>query len=217
MVSYQLPRKVGIPSDSSRSRTQRVATIELDAAFSHVARPIVDPTVYLRAKARNTSSYRLIEGPARLFVGDDSVGEAVLPDIIPGVEVSFWLGGDPRIESKRVLVSQSTKEEGVFGKSSVTTWNWRIDLTSAAPGMSSIEVADRIPVSRDEKIRVELRDLSTPLSTDEEYLRNERTRGILRWVLDMPGIGKDGKPSQRAISWTVRESHATEVEVERGG
>ena len=217
VVSYQLPRKVGIPSDSSRSRTQRVATIELDAAFSHVARPIVDPTVYLRAKARNTSSYRLIEGPARLFVGDDSVGEAVLPDIIPGVEVSFWLGGDPRIESKRVLVSQSTKEEGVFGKSSVTTWNWRIDLTSAAPGMSSIEVADRIPVSRDEKIRVELRDLSTPLSTDEEYLRNERTRGILRWVLDMPGIGKDGKPSQRAISWTVRESHATEIEVERGG
>ena len=217
VVSYQLPRRVGIPSDASRTRTQRIATIELDPEFSHVARPIVDPTVYLRAKARNTSSYRLIAGPARLFVGDDSVGEAELPDIIPGAEVNFWLGGDPRIESKRVLVSQQTREEGVFGKSRVTTSSWRIDLTSAAPGTSRVELSDRIPVSRDEKVKVELRDLSTPLSTDAEYLANERTRGILRWVLDMPGLGKDGKPSRLGISWTVRESHAIEVEVERGG
>ena len=213
VVTYALPRAVTIPSDRSRTRTQRIATIELTPEFSHVARPIVDPVVYLRAKARNTSGYRLLEGRARLFVGEDSVGEVTFPTVIPGAEVNFWLGGDARLESKRVLVSKETKEDGVFGKSLVTTWKWRIDLTSAIAGSTKVELDDRIPVSRNEAIKVELRDLSLPLSTDEAYLKGERTRGILRWTLELTGLSKEGKPSERSISWTVRESHSEGVEI----
>jgi uncharacterized protein (TIGR02231 family) len=214
VVNYPVPRKVTIPSDDRRTRSQRVATIELDPEFSHVTRPIVDPVVYLRAKARNTSSFRLIEGRARLFVGDDSVGETTLPTFIPGGEATFWLGGDPRIEAKRVLVSRESKEQGVFGKSDVRTEKWRIDLVSAAPGSSRVEVSDRVPVSRNEQIKVELRDLSQPLSTDDAYLKNERVRGVLTWVVALPGLGKDGKPTERSLSWTVLVSHPAEVEVE---
>jgi len=213
VVNYPIPRKVTVPSDSSRTRSQRVATIELKPEFSHVARPIVDPTVYLRAKARNSSSYRLISGRARIFVGDDSVGQITLPTVTPGAEVVFWLGGDPRIESRRTLVSKETREQGVFGKASVTTWKWRIDIVSAASGVTTLEVADRIAVSRNEQIKVELKDLSLALSTDEKYLKDERVRGILRWTLDLPGRSKDGKPTERSISWTVQESHPTEVAV----
>jgi hypothetical protein len=215
VVQYALPRKVTIPSDSSRTRSQRVATIDLKPEFSHVARPIADPVVYLRAKTRNTWSSRLVAGRARLFVGDDSVGEAEMPSIIPGAEVSFWLGGDPRLEAKRVLVSRSTREEGVFGKTAVSSDQWRIDLVSSAPGATTVELSDRVPVSRDEKIKVELRDLSQPLSTDAEYLATERTRGILRWIVAMPARGGDGKPATKSVSWAVRESHSTEIEVER--
>jgi hypothetical protein len=215
VVQYALPRKVTIPSDSSRTRSQRVATIDLKPEFSHVARPIVDPAVYLRAKTRNTWTSRLVAGRARLFVGDDSVGEAEMPSIIPGAEISFWLGGDPRLEAKRVLVARSTREEGVFGKTAVSSDQWRIDLVSSAPGTTTVELSDRVPVSRDEKIKVELRDLSQPLSTDAEYLATDRTRGILRWIVAMPARGGDGKPATKSVSWTVRESHSTEIEVER--
>ena len=217
VVNYPIPRKVTVPSDASRTRSQRVATIDLKPEFSHVARPIVDPTVYLRAKARNSSSYRLISGRARIFVGDDSVGQITLPTVTPGAEVVFWLGGDPRIESRRTLVAKETREQGVFGKSSVTTWKWRIDIVSAAPGVTTLEIADRMPVSRNEQIKVELKDLSLSLSTDEKYLKDERVRGILRWTLDLPGRGKDGKPTERSISWTVQESHPTEVAVGSSG
>lgn len=214
VVNYALPRKVSIPSDAKRTRSQRIASIDFDPVFSHVARPLVDPTVYLRAKARNGSTYRLIAGTARLFVGEDSVGETEFPTVIPGAEVSFWLGGDPRIESKRVLVSKETKEQGVFGKSTVTTWKWRLDLVSAAPGLSRIEVSDRVPVSRNEQIKVEIKEPSLALSTEDAYLKNDRTRGILRWVLDMPGRKADGKPTERSISWTVQVSHPVEVHVQ---
>ncbi len=207
VVNYPLARKITMPSDSKRARTHRIATIELKPEFSHVVRPMVDPTVYLRAKARNTSAFQLIAGTARLFVGEDSVGATECPTIAPGAEITFWLGGDARLECTRTLVAQDGKESGIFGKEKVTQWKWRIDVTSSAQGSTRLDVADRMPVSRNEQIKIELKELSLPLSTDEKFLKNDRPRGILLWSFDMPGVGKDGKPSEKSIMWSVRQAH----------
>ncbi len=206
IVNYTIPRKVTIPTDDSRTRSQRVASFDLKPEFTHVVHPIADPTVYLRAKARNTTGTQLVAGEARLFVGDDSVGLAEFPEVAPGGEMTLWLGGDARYEARRMLVEKDAREQGVFGKDDVTAWKWRIDITSGAKGSTQFEVIDRVPVSRDEKIKVELKDLSVPLSTDANYFADDRPRGILRWSFPMPGLGKDGKPSTKSISWTVRQS-----------
>lgn len=217
VVTYALPRKVTVPSDAKRARTQRVATLDLKPDFSHVVRPIVDSTVYLRAEARNTSQYRLIAGSARLFVGEDSVGTAEFPAVNPGAEVTFWLGGDARLECKRALVSKETREEGVFSKQSVETSKWRIDLVSSAAGATRVEVSDRVPVSRNEQIKVELKDLSVALSTNAKYLKDDRPSGILQWSVDMPGVGGDGKPRERSITWTTQVSHGVDVAIGSSG
>jgi len=206
IVNYTIPRKVTVPSDDSRTRTQRVASFDLKPEFTHVVHPIVDGTVYLRAKARNTSGTQLVAGEARLFVGDDSVGLAEFPEVAPGAEMTLWLGGDARYEARRMLVEKDTREQGVFGKDDVTAWKWRIDITSGAKGATQLEVVDRVPVSRDEKVKIELKDITMPLSTDAKYLADDRPRGILRWSFAMPGIASDGKPSTKSISWTVRQS-----------
>jgi len=206
VVNYLVPRKVTIPSDDTRARSQRVATFDFKPEFTHVVHPIADTTVYLRAKARNTSGVQLVGGVARLFVGDDSVGAADFPEVAPGGEMTLWLGGDARYEARRMLVEKDAREQGVFGKDDVTVWKWRIDITSGAKGATRFEVVDRVPVSRDEKIKIELKDLSMPLSTDPEYLADDRPFGFLRWSFAMPGLASDGKPSTKSISWTVRQS-----------
>jgi hypothetical protein len=108
-----------------------------------------------------------------------------------------------------MLVEKDAREQGVFGKDDVTVWKWRIDISSGAAGSTQLEVIDRVPVSRDEKIKIELKDLSVPLSTEATYLADDRPRGILRWSFAMPGLGKDGKPSTKSISWSVRQSAPT--------
>ncbi len=213
VVNYTLPRKVTVPSDATRENTQRIATVELKPAFTHAARPIVDPIVYLRAKTRNTSNYRFLAGTARLFVGDDSVGVTEFPTVSAGADMTFWFGGDPRLTVARTLIAQETKEEGVFGKEAVTSWKWRVDFTSSANGASRIELTDRIPVSRNAEIKVELKDLSMPLSTDAEYLKTNRPQGILQWAFDMPGLTNTGKPSTQSISWTVRQAHGKNITI----
>jgi hypothetical protein len=47
----------------------------------------------------------------------------------------------------------------------------------------ALRLMDRLPWSESEQISIELTSHSHPLSTDAEYLRTERDKGILRWDL----------------------------------
>jgi hypothetical protein len=203
-ATYVVQRRVTIPSDQSRETTQRVAAFTLKPEFSYIARPVVTPLVYLKGKARNDSGFRILEGEARLFVGDDSVGTAEIPAIPEGAEATFWFGADARVTARRTLVSEETKDDGLFTKSDVTTWRQRIDLSSSLAHATSVVVEDSIPVSRSEPLKFELRDLSAPLSTDADYLKYDRPEGMLRWTVALPGRATDGKPGTAQLSWTAR-------------
>ena len=215
-ATYEIQRRVTIPSDGSRTVTQRVASFELKPSFTYIARPIATPRVYLKARTRNDSGFRMLAGEARLFVGDDSVGVADIPAIPEGAEASFWFGADARITARRTLVSQETKDDGLFTKSDVTTWRWRVDLASSLPHATTIVLEDSIPVSRSEPLKFELRDLSAPLSTDAGYLEFDRVDGVLRWEVALPGRSQDGgtgKPGAAHRSWTVRRVVPKGVEI----
>ena len=203
-ATYVVQRRVTIPSDQSRETTQRVAAFTLKPEFSYIARPVVTPLVYLKGKARNDSGFRILAGEARLFVGDDSVGAAEIPAIPEGAEATFWFGADARVTARRTLASEETKDDGLFTKSDVTTWRWRVDLSSSLAHATSIVVEDFIPVSRSEPLKFELRDLSSPLSTDADYLKYDRPEGVLRWTVALSGRAADGKPGAATLSWTAR-------------
>lgn len=203
VVSYPLPRAISIPSDAQRTRKQRIATVETKPNFVHVARPLVESAVYLKAMAANSSAFQFLAGPATVFLGGDSVGSTTLPDLAPGAEMTFWLGTDRRIETKRTIVKKSTAEKGVFDKADETTWEYRIDLASTDTKAVTIEVLDRMPVSRNEQISVSLRNPSQPLDTDAKFVADEKPQGLLKWTLSLPARTADGKPAQKSVSWTV--------------
>lgn len=203
VVSYPLPRAISIPSDGQRSRKQRIATVDTKPAFVHVARPLVESAVYLKAVGANASPYQFLAGPATVFLGGDSVGATTLPDLAPGAEMTFWLGTDRRIEAKRVLVKKGTSERGVFGKSDETRWDFRVDLTSTDTKPVTVELVDRMPVSRNEQIKIELKDLSQPLATDAKYVADGKPQGILQWIVQLPARTDAGKPAARSVSWSV--------------
>ncbi len=203
VVSYPLPRAITIPSDDQRSRKQRIATVDTKPTFIHVARPLVESAVYLKAVAANSSAFQFLAGPATVFLGGDSVGSTTLPDLSPGAEMTFWLGTDRRIEAKRVLVKKETSERGVFGKADETIWQYRIDLTSTDTKPVTVELVDRMPVSRNEQIKVELKDLSQPLAADAKYVADEKPQGMLKWIVPLPARTDAGKPAAQAVSWRV--------------
>jgi len=216
VVSFPIPRATTIASDATRTRKLRIATVETKPAFVHVARPLIESAVYLKAVAANASSYQFLAGPATVFLGGDSVGSTSLPDLAVGAEMTFWLGTDRRIEAKRVIVKKDSGEKGVFGKSDVTQWDYRIDLTSTDTKPVTVEVMDRMPVSRNEQIKIELKnDIKqggAALASDAKYVADEQPQGILKWIVQIPAAKIAGTPATKSIAWSVIVSKPKDVE-----
>ncbi len=211
VVNFPIPRAVSIPSDTQKSRSLRIASIETKPTFTHVARPLVESAVYIKAVTANTSSYQFLAGPATVFLGGDSVGKTTLPDLAPGAEMTFWLGTDPRITAQRVLVKKDASQRGIFGKTDVMVWDYRVDLKSTSTQPMTVEVFDRMPVSRNEKIQVRLLRVSPALETQEHYVEHEKPQGFLKWTVQIPARIAHEKAVETAILWSVELTKPTDT------
>jgi uncharacterized protein (TIGR02231 family) len=142
--------------------------------------------VFTRSEATNKSDYILLPGRASIFHGSDYVGKTSLSTISPNETFPIDLGIDPSITATRTLVEKATTTTGLFGSGKKTVYEYQIKISNGSNKPITLRVFDRIPISQNEEIEITLDTVSTPLSTDAEYLKTERPQGILRWDLTIP-------------------------------
>jgi len=208
-VSYELPRRVTVPSNADRRTRTRVATITPTATFVYTAVPLLTDAVYLRGRLVNDSPYQLVPGPVQVFVGSEFVGPTRLGTVPPKGDFTVFFGVDRSIRALRTLVAKNTTESGVFSKTRETTREYRIVIDNGSGRAIDLELFDRRPVSQDEKITVALDGPSVPLSTDPEYLRDQASQGIMRWDLSVPANSTGA--NAMAVTWTTKVSAARDV------
>ena len=206
-VTYVLPRAVSVPSDEERTARLRIADITAPASRVLVARPVVDEQVYLRGDLRNESGFVLLAGEASLFMEGEYIGPTTLPEVAAGGEVEVWFGVDPSITVERRVLGRETEKTGLLGGGRQTSIEYRIDLRNDGDTPATVELWDRRPVSRDGEIEVRVVDLQPPLATDRDYLDTDARLGLMKWTIDLaPG-------AERAVTWTVRVNHSSDLEV----
>jgi len=210
-VSYELPRRVTVPSNADRKTRTRVATITPTANFVYTALPLFTDAVYLRSRMVNDSPYQLVPGPAQVFMGTEFVGPTRLGGVAPKGEFTVYFGVDRAIRATRTLVSKNTTESGVFSKSRDTTRDYRIVIDNGSARDIELELFDRRPVSQDEKITVAVDALTRPLSTDAEYVRDQLPQGIMRWDLRVPATATG--TNAMTLTWTVRLSAPRDLQL----
>ncbi len=203
-VEYRIPRTITAASDASAERRTRVATIDAKPNFTLVAQPLVDGDVYLRARFVNESPYILLAGRARMYLGSDSIGSAAIGEIPVGGELDLWFGKEPRVTAKRELVSKKASESGVFSKSKGLDREYRISLVNTLSRAVEVEVWDRVPVTRNEQAKIELRDLSPALATDARFVENAKPQGLLKWVVSLPARKDGAEAAPTLIRWKTR-------------
>ncbi len=210
-VTFALPRAVTVPSDGDSSQKTRIATIDCQPTFVHAAQPVVAEGVYLRGDAKNASSYLLLAGEARIFLDGDFIGPTAMVEVPSGAEFEVYFGIDPNVTAKRTVVSNKTETSGLFGGTKETKIRYRVDLQNASANPVTLELWDRMPVSRNDEIKVKLVDASASLATDAEYADLAKKQGILKWVLPLAAAGKDG-PAKSALTWGVDVSRGEKVQ-----
>ncbi|KAK3306502.1 uncharacterized protein B0T15DRAFT_509873 [Chaetomium strumarium] len=161
-ATYDLPHLKTLKPSPTASK-QRVARISFShVTFSRTVVPKYKPAAYLKARLRNTSKITLLSGPTGLTLDGTFLGRATLPRCSAGDSFHVPLGIDPaiRVAYPKPDIARSTTGN-VFtakGESNVYTRSVTLVNTRAQAGRPpvSVTVLDQVPVSEDEKIRVDV-------------------------------------------------------------
>jgi hypothetical protein len=209
-ATFELPRRVTVPSDASRTQRTRIATLEPSVSFVHVAHPLHGEEVFVRGDLVNESAYQLLPGSGQVFFGGELVGDTTVPSVAPKAPFKVFFGADRTVRARREVASKLVGTAGLFGGSSAVTWKYRITIDNGSGRDLRVEVVDRRPASRNEKIEVKVADLSAPLSTDRAYVDGPQKAGILRWDLAVPASARGA--AANVLTWTVQATHPKDVQ-----
>lgn len=158
-ATYDLPHTKTLKPSATPSK-QRVARISFtNVTFSRTVVAKYKPAAYLRARLRNTSKLTLLRGPTGLTLDGTFLGRSTLPRCSAGDSFNIPLGVDPaiRVSYPKPEIARSTT--GVFSKGENSAYTRAVTLvnTRASAGKPvAMTVLDQVPVSEDEKIRVDV-------------------------------------------------------------
>ena len=199
-VTYMLPGRVDVPSDAQADRRLRIGDTSLEGSLVHLAVPSRTAEVFLMAEATNPGPYMLLPGLTSLFVDGGFVGHTNMPVTAPGEPVRLPFGPLPSLSTKRNVKTRKAST-GFWKDTSQYVQDVTIVLENSSDQPVTVRVMDHRPVSRNEKIKVKLENLSDPLSTDAEYVRDQQPKGVLRWDIEVPANAVGEKA--RTLSWSL--------------
>ena len=194
-VRFRLPRKETIES-RDQPTTVLVGRSDLALQAEHYVVPALDTTVWLRAKAKNTSEWVMLPGRAAVYFGADFLGHAALEAVQLGQELTLHLGADPGLLVKRTRLEDLREGSGVFSSRATQRDGWRIELenngafTARADGAVDVVVQEVLPRPRDDRIKVTIDEVKPKLAEDERWKKEREEKGVLTWIVRVPRGGK---------------------------
>ena len=193
-VRFRLPRRETIESRPEPTSVL-VGRALLELEGEHYVAPALDPTVWLRAKATNTSEWTLLPGRAAVYFGADFVGHAWLEAVQPGQEVTLHLGADPGLSVTRTQLADLREAPGVFGSRATHREAWKIEVenhgafTDRPDGSVEVIVQEVLPRPRDDRIKVSLAAVRPAPSEAERWQKEREETNVLTWVVRAPKGG----------------------------
>jgi uncharacterized protein (TIGR02231 family) len=176
--SFALPARVDVPSDNQPHKIL-IASAGRDSKFNYYAVPKLSKYSYLRAELKNPFAFPILEGPMNVFLDDRLVGTLSLnKTLLADEDMNLSLGVDEGIKVEKKPVKKFTEYAGTFTKETKIHYEYVIDIVNGKNRDVTLMVNDSVPVSRNEKIKVEI---ESP-KKEEAKISEE---GILTWDLKL--------------------------------
>ena len=198
-VTYELPGRLTLPSRNDQQLVS-IATIAAQGDFTLIASPLLTDYVYLQADILNSSDTVLLPGSASVFRDGQFVGKGNVPLVTMGETFTAGFGIDSQVQIAQELEDKTTR---VQGGNRIDTYNYRIVLQNYKNTAVELRLLDRLPYTEDSSVRIELDETSPTLSTDVEYLRSLRKKGVLRWDLTLDPETIDDEATVVKYSYTM--------------
>lgn len=201
---FRIPGGVDVPSDGS-PHTLGIGGYELPARIDYVAEPSIAAGAHLRACATNTTGLVLLPGELHVFQatpsGDEYVGQTLLELTAMNAELPLYLGVNDNVRVKKELIERDTDKGSLLQRGiRRVTLGYRVTLANHTSAPARIALKDRLPVPRNERIKINVLDIR-PQPTTRTKLEQ------LTWDLDLaPG-------EERRVEWRFVVESPTDMDV----
>ncbi len=198
-ISYRLPGKVSLATRGDQQMV-RITRSDVSGSLYYVAIPVLSELVYRQVQLLNSTPYDLLGGRVNVYLDEQFVGRTEFVTVARGQRFVVGFGADPQLICSRELVDRQEKTQ--WGNR-VQQFKYRLAVSNFKKTGVKLRVYDRVPDARNNnQLKVTMGAMSDPLSNDKTYIRREKSRGILRWDLDLHGNTSGTK--ERVISFDYK-------------
>jgi uncharacterized protein (TIGR02231 family) len=178
-VQLAVPERAEVPGDGSEVRL-RVARTRLQASFAWRTIPKLYPVVFRVARLTNTAPFPLLPGAVDAFRHTGFLGRQPLERVAQGAPFELTFGIEEGLRVERQVVEEVARDTGFFGGKRRFNYAYRFEVANYRRGPEELEVAEHIPVSELEDVKVEL---DTKKTTAGYAL--DAADGIATWKLKL--------------------------------
>ncbi len=187
-LSYDSNAPADVPSNALAHRVL-LSAAEARSQARLIVVPRESGDVYREAKMTNPFDVALLPGAVDVFVDGALLTTSRIGIIGLGGIIELGLGVEDRMRvARNARVEESTA--GLLGGQTVSDHTITIDLSSALGAETEVEVFDRIPVTDDKDVTIELRAARPKPEKYAQSEKGEPIRGGQRWRARVPAGGK---------------------------
>ncbi len=200
-ASFKIAAVTTIPSDNSPQKVS-ITTAKLPAKLEYQSLPALQETAYLSADVSNATDFPLLAGSTNVFLDDAFVSTSAIKTVMPSERFQLALGADEGVAVKRRVVNRFSENTGLTGKGRRVTYEYLITITNNKKTAERVVFKETLPISRNEKITVNLlipaeRDVGSLEKAGKEVTREENN--TLVWRMDM----KPGEKRQIPVKFSI--------------
>ncbi|MEO6842617.1 MAG: mucoidy inhibitor MuiA family protein [Bradyrhizobium sp.] len=195
-VLFKIQGRVSVgTSEGAKSLRVSTATIAPDLVVR--AAPVIDPTGFLEASFRQNEDAPLLPGRVAIYRDGVFVGRGQMKAASKDETVRLGFGADDKVKIERAVVNRNEGSAGLIVTTSKTDErSFKTTVRNGHDFPIHVAIEDRLPVSENEDIQVEMLSSTTPPTTSN--LRDRR--GVLEWAFE----AKPGETRDIAFAWRVR-------------
>lgn len=182
--------KINIPSDGKR-HSVLLQEYSIDAEYKYYAAPKLDNNAFLTVSLSKWNEFNLLPGNANIFFENSFVGKTFINPSISSDTLTISLGRDQNIVVDKIVMKDFTEDK--FLSSDVERiFAFEIKVKNNKREKISLTIEDQLPISGNEDIMVEQKDISGGKV-------NSETR-IISWNVDVDA----GKSIDKKMIYSVR-------------
>lgn len=177
-VQFVVPTPADVPGDGTPARLL-IAESRLRAQLKYRTVPKLLPYVFRVADLTNTAGFPLLAGPVDVFRKGVFFARYDLARVAAGERFLLSFGLADALKVKRIIVEEIARDRGVFGSTRRHRYSYRFEVQNFLPEPQELELAEHIPVSELDEVKVAL----DPKTTAGYELA--AADGILTWKIPL--------------------------------